>query len=752
MSNTDLTIKTSPTNVEDEDTSDALPLSPASVKNYHKTKTQKEQPFSEEESESDLSDKKTDASDDSDDDDDDEGEFDAAHLDPRLEALDGTTKLKSSTDGDQEEDQEEDSSSDDNDSTTKVPHVTEGIAGISLDQQEAVSGSNASIADSTSTTTQDTVASDVPSGSLSPTTMAAINQGQEERLQEPVKPHIAVPCLVETAKNPARTRITLRYTGKDVPGSTPHKEKVSTRGRKNYMVATDLSGESWHATEWAINTILRNGDEMNVVTIVEDDKATRSMGAKELLIEMIDDLDDLSTVLVGSRGRGAIKGLLLGSISNFLVHNSSVPVMVVRATKKGKAKKRARNSRFMEQHNRSADITDLETVQSAMIEYKIDHVIHLAAQTHVDKSFGESIEFTKNNVLGAHAMLEATRKVWGDREGSNLCNGDPTQNGRQQHSTSRFIYVSTDEVYGAVPLGQPDSKEDSPLAPSNPYSATKAAAEYMVQAYHKSFHLPVIITRSNNVYGPFQYPEKIFPKFIMNMINSEHHHQNSINTHNNNNNYNDNGTNGNSQQNGLMPRLAVLKDTKRGSRHGGLCYIHGSGQHSRTYLYVSDVANALDVILHRGEIGHVYNIGGGYELANIELAQDLIHRMAPPLEVTNSLLEAIPVISSNVNQSHNSISKESKTQTQEEPHQQSAIESSDDKLCIHDSAFSGTRQKEAEQHLRNCQLCQSRIAFVEDRAFNDQRYAVNTTKILNLGWRPTVSFEDGITKTRSYSN
>ncbi|KAI8606616.1 hypothetical protein EDD21DRAFT_297907 [Dissophora ornata] len=253
------------------------------------------------------------------------------------------------------------------------------------------------------------------------------------------------------------------------------------------------------------------------------------------------------------------------------------------------------------------DITDLETVQMAMMKYQIDTVIHLAAQTHVDKSFGESIEFTKNNVLGAHVMLEAARRM----------------------DAWRFIYVSTDEVYGEVPFGQPDCKEDAPLAPSNPYSATKAAAECMVQAYHKSFHLPVIITRSNNVYGPFQYPEKIFPKFIMSLLNS-----------------------------------------------GGHCYIHGSGEHSRTYLYVTDVADALDVILHRGEVGQVYNIGAGHEMNNLELAQDLIHRM-----------------------------------------------------------------------VTQCKTCADRIVFVEDRAFNDRRYAVDATRLLGLGWSPKVQFEDGIGKT-----
>ncbi|KAG0092900.1 hypothetical protein BGZ93_001654 [Podila epicladia] len=286
----------------------------------------------------------------------DEDDVDVTHLDPRLEALDGTTKLKAAQEDDDDDDEGQDYSNEEDDGPL------DNVAELSLNAKEG-------------DFYQD------------PT------QGLEEPLQEPVKPHIALPCYIETATNPPRTRITLKYAGKPNNSSTVNSagnsstSLVSTRGRKNYMVATDLSGESWHATEWAISTILRTGDEMNVVTIVEDDKsgvqtemredaekltkniheqlehtslkditvvihiiaATKSMGAKELLIEMIDDLDDLSTVIVGSRGRGAIKGLLLGSISNFLVHNSSVPVMVVRAPKKPKSKKKARRSRMVEQ-------------------------------------------------------------------------------------------------------------------------------------------------------------------------------------------------------------------------------------------------------------------------------------------------------------------------------------------------------------------------------------------------------------------
>ncbi|KAG0304837.1 hypothetical protein BGZ98_004960 [Dissophora globulifera] len=367
------------------------------------------------------------------------------------------------------------------------------------------------------------------------------------------------------------------------------------------------------------------------------------------------------------------------------------------------------------------DITDCETVQTAMTAYQIDTVIHLAAQTHVDKSFGESIEFTKNNVLGAHVMLEAARKAFSESPVLGSENGvvdtETKADKIKRMASKRFIYVSTDEVYGEVPFGQPDCKEDAPLAPSNPYSATKAAAECMVQAYHKSFHLPVIITRSNNVYGPSQYPEKIFPKFIMSLLNASTttinsntaamSHLNGIDTH------------GKlradfSAANGKSK--SQIRSQRRTSLAGGHCFIHGSGEHSRTYLYVTDVADALDVILHRGEVGQVYNIGAGHEINNLAFAKDLIHRMV-----------AVP-----------------EQQQQEEEDEAEELRADGDRRGL---SIGQHRHQETVRHLKKCMTCAERIVFVEDRAFNDRRYAVDATKLLNLGWSPKVDFEDGIQKT-----
>lgn len=137
------------------------------------------------------------------------------------------------------------------------------------------------------------------------------------------------------------------------------------------------------------------------------------------------------------------------------------------------------------------DILDYNLINFILQEYSIDTILHLAAQSHVDNSFGNSIDFTKNNVVGTHILLECA-KIYGN--------------------IKKFIHISTDEVYGEVHAE--GARETSILDPTNPYAATKAGAEFLVKAYNYSFKLPTIITRGNNVYGPHQYPEKLIPKFI----------------------------------------------------------------------------------------------------------------------------------------------------------------------------------------------------------------------------------------------
>lgn len=178
-----------------------------------------------------------------------------------------------------------------------------------------------------------------------------------------------------------------------------------------------------------------------------------------------------------------------------------------------------------------------------------DLVINLAAESHVDNSFNNSIVFTESNTLGTHTLMEACKR----------------------NNVGRIIHVSTDEVYGQN-TGDPFLEED-PLNPTNPYSASKAAAEMIVNSYFKSFNLPVIVVRSNNIYGIRQYPEKIIPKFIVNCIKKE-----------------------------------PLE-------------IHGDGSNSRHYLSVNDFANAIDLLSMHGKDGEIFNVSSNLELTNLEISE-----------------------------------------------------------------------------------------------------------------------------------
>ncbi|KAM1822387.1 hypothetical protein ACFX1X_024810 [Malus domestica] len=201
------------------------------------------------------------------------------------------------------------------------------------------------------------------------------------------------------------------------------------------------------------------------------------------------------------------------------------------------------------------DIGSADLVNFILLTENIDTIMHFAAQTHVDNSFGNSFEFTQNNIYGTHVLLEAC-KVTGQ--------------------IKRFIHVSTDEVYGETDEDAVvGNHEASQLLPTNPYSATKAGAEMLVMAYGRSYGFPVITTRGNNVYGPNQFPEKMIPKFIL---------------------------------------LAM---------QGKPLPIHGDGSNVRSYLYCEDVAEAFEVILHRGEVGHVYNIGTKKERRVVDVAKEI---------------------------------------------------------------------------------------------------------------------------------
>jgi dTDP-glucose 4,6-dehydratase len=208
------------------------------------------------------------------------------------------------------------------------------------------------------------------------------------------------------------------------------------------------------------------------------------------------------------------------------------------------------------------DITDPEVTLAVLKKHNVDTIMHYAAQSHVDLSFGNSYTFTNNNVLGTHVLLECA----------------------QNAGVKRFIHISTDEVYGEVEADGDDLLETAILAPTNPYAASKAAAEMIVNAYYKSFKLPIIIVRSNNVYGPHQYPEKVIPKFSC-LLNRK--------------------------------RKAIL---------------HGDGSPTRRYLFAGDAADAFDTIFHKGSIGQIYNIGSRDEISNKDLCGLLMDEFGLPRE------------------------------------------------------------------------------------------------------------------------
>lgn len=204
------------------------------------------------------------------------------------------------------------------------------------------------------------------------------------------------------------------------------------------------------------------------------------------------------------------------------------------------------------------DITSVDLINYVLLTEKVDTIMHFAAQSHVDNSFGNSFHFTQSNILGTHVLLEAAKGARGQ--------------------IRRFIHVSTDEVYGESTVDQGDVwfSESSRLKPTNPYAATKAAAELLVSSYQTSFKLPCIITRGNNVFGSHQFPEKLIPKFTNLLL-----------------------------------------------RGHPVC-LHGDGSHRRSFIYVEDVARAFDTVLHFGILGEIYNIGTEFEISNLEVAQALL--------------------------------------------------------------------------------------------------------------------------------
>ena len=261
------------------------------------------------------------------------------------------------------------------------------------------------------------------------------------------------------------------------------------------------------------------------------------------------------------------------------------------------------------------DICDVEKVNQVFKKYQIDSVIHLAAESHVDRSIKDPFSFARTNVMGTLSLLQAAKQHW---------NGNFTN--------KLFYHVSTDEVYGSI--GEEGFfTEKTAYDPHSPYSASKASSDHFVRAFADTYGLPTVISNCSNNYGSYQFPEKLIPLFINNIVNNK-----------------------------PLP-------------------VYGKGENVRDWLFVNDHARAIDVIFHNGTLGETYNIGGFNEWKNIDLIKVMI-------KTVDRLL--------------------------------GREEGASDKL----------------------------ITYVTDRAGHDLRYAIDSTKLKNeLGWEPSLQFEEGIEKT-----
>jgi len=267
-----------------------------------------------------------------------------------------------------------------------------------------------------------------------------------------------------------------------------------------------------------------------------------------------------------------------------------------------------------------ADICDYDRVSAIFTDYQVDGVIHLAAESHVDRSIKDPFTFARTNVMGTLTLLQAAKEHWLGKE------ADRTRN-------CRFYHVSTDEVYGALQMDGSFFTETTKYDPHSPYSASKASSDHFVRAFHDTYGLPTVISNCSNNYGPYQFPEKLIPLFINNI------------------------------------------------RHGRPLPVYGKGENVRDWLFVEDHARAIDLIFHKGKDGDTYNIGGFNEWKNIDLIKVMIAAV--------------------------------------------------DRLLGNPEGHS-----------------LGLITYVTDRAGHDLRYAIDSTKLhKELGWEPSLQFEEGIEKT-----
>ncbi|MDV7341631.1 dTDP-glucose 4,6-dehydratase [Terasakiella sp. A23] len=223
---------------------------------------------------------------------------------------------------------------------------------------------------------------------------------------------------------------------------------------------------------------------------------------------------------------------------------------------------------------RQTDICDMAAMTSAFEEFQPDAIMHLAAESHVDRSIDGPGAFMETNIIGTYTLLEVARKYYADLE-------------EERKEKFRFHHISTDEVYGT--LGETDLfTEETPYQPNSPYSASKASSDHLVRAWLHTYDLPVVISNCSNNYGPFQFPEKLIPLMILNILQGK-----------------------------KLP-------------------VYGTGENVRDWLHVEDHAEALALVLEKGEIGEKYNIGGHNEFSNIDVIKEIhanVIKLARDVEV-----------------------------------------------------------------------------------------------------------------------
>jgi dTDP-glucose 4,6-dehydratase len=220
----------------------------------------------------------------------------------------------------------------------------------------------------------------------------------------------------------------------------------------------------------------------------------------------------------------------------------------------------ANDDRFRFVHG---DICDEKLVAALLADERVDTIVHFAAESHVDRSIDGPDAFIQTNIVGTHILLKAAKSLWLDEQA--------------KKQGVRFHHVSTDEVYGSLGPSDPRFTEQTPYDPSSPYSASKASADHLVRAYHRTYGLPVTITNCSNNYGPYQFPEKLIPVIVLNALAAR-----------------------------PIP-------------------VYGDGQNIRDWLYVTDHCRAVEAVITNGKVGETYNIGGSCERKNIDIVHAICH-------------------------------------------------------------------------------------------------------------------------------